>query len=264
MRSGRAPFASTWTDAGQLRVHARTWIEQRTERDLDLVLVHGLGVSSRYFVPLASELAPYARIHAPDLPGFGASTRPAGVLDVRALSDVLHGWLRASRIERATLIGNSFGCQVVADFAVRHSERVVAAVLIGPTMDREARGPLRQLWRLFRTSVHEPPALWLVVAGDYVRTGPRRLVGTLRHALRDAIEDELPRISIPTLVVRGEHDAIAPQRWAEQVVRLLPGGRLAVVAGAGHALNYSASAELARIVRSFLDSELAEGGETRA
>ena len=241
---------------GGLRIHARVSINERPERDLDLVLVHGLGVSSRYFVPLAAELAPYARIHAPDLPGFGASARPEGALDVAALADVLAAWMRARGIGVAVLVGNSFGCQVVADFAVRHAGHIGAAVLIGPTIDRRARRALLQLGRLLAASVYERPALWFLVAGEYARTGPRRLLGTLRHALGDAIETKLPRLTVPVLVVRGARDAIAPQEWAEELVRVLPRGRLAVVPGAGHALNYSAPRELAAIVRSFLDSEI--------
>ena len=249
-------LASTWIDVAGLRIHARVSTDERPERDLDVVLVHGLGVSSRYFVPLAEELASYARIHAPDLPGFGASARPGRVLDVAGLSEALHAWMSAARVGHAVLIGNSVGCQVVAELAFRRPDRVAAAVLVGPTMDRRARRPLPQVWRLLKASLHERPALWLVVVADYARTGPRRLLATFRHALRDPIEEKLRRVAAPTLVVRGARDAIAPQPWAEELVRLLPHGRLAVIPDAGHALNYSAPAGLARIVRSFLDSDL--------
>ena len=62
---------------------------------------------------------------------------------------------------------------------------------------------------------------------------------------------------MPTLVVRGERDPIVPQYWAEEVARILPRGRLAVVPEAGHALNYSRPHDLARLVRAYL-SELDE------
>jgi pimeloyl-ACP methyl ester carboxylesterase len=59
-----------------------------------------------------------------------------------------------------------------------------------------------------------------------------------------------PSVEAPVLVVRGEHDRIVPQAWAEEVARLAR-GRLEVLPG-GHALNFTSPEELARVVRSFL------------
>jgi 2-hydroxy-6-oxonona-2,4-dienedioate hydrolase len=53
-------------------------------------------------------------------------------------------------------------------------------------------------------------------------------------------------------VMRGEHDPLVPQRWAEEVVRLLPEGRLIVVPDAAHTLVYFAPRECADAVRRFL------------
>jgi pimeloyl-ACP methyl ester carboxylesterase len=74
----------------------------------------------------------------------------------------------------------------------------------------------------------------------------------LRHMLEHRIEDVLPRIAAPALIVRGSRDHVAPRAWAEQVARLIPAARLATVEGGGHALNYSQPLELARIARPFL------------
>ena len=51
------------------------------------------------------------------------------------LSDSLAAWMREIRLERAALIGNSFGYQIIADLAVRHPERFEWTVLQGPAMD---------------------------------------------------------------------------------------------------------------------------------
>ncbi|MCX6020750.1 MAG: alpha/beta hydrolase [Chloroflexi bacterium] len=91
------------------------------------------------------------------------------------------------------------------------------------------------------------------VVRDYWSCGTARYLQTLRLALRDHIEAKLPHIQTPTLVVRGEHDALAPQPWAEQVTRLLPNARLAVVPGAAHAVNYSAPSQLATLIEGFLE-----------
>jgi 2-hydroxy-6-oxonona-2,4-dienedioate hydrolase len=204
-------------------------------------------------LPAAEQLAPFARVHAPDLPGFGRSAKPSRVLDVPALADALAAWMDAVELERAALVANSFGCQVVVDLAVRHGERVERIVLNGPTIDPQGPSVARQIGRLLRDGRYEPPSLLLVLARDYRDAGARRLVRTFLYALRDPIAEKLPRVRAPALVVRGGRDPIVPQRWAEEATRLLPSGRLVVVPGVGHAVNYAAPHELARIVLRFLE-----------
>jgi pimeloyl-ACP methyl ester carboxylesterase len=102
--------------------------------------VHGLVASSRYMVPTHKRLVAYYRVYAPDLPVFGESEKPRRVLDVTGLCDSLAAWIREIGLERAALVGISFGCQIIADLAVRHPERVERAVLQGPAMNPE-RGP---------------------------------------------------------------------------------------------------------------------------
>ena len=71
--------------------------------------------------------------------------------------------------------------------------------------------------------------------------------------MEDRIEDNLPRVEMPALVVRGSRDPICPQRWAEEVAGLLPRGRLVVVPGAAHTLNFGTPTEFAGLIRGFLD-----------
>ena len=67
------------------------------------------------------------------------------------------------------------------------------------------------------------------------------------------MEELLPRVEAPTLVVRGEHDAFSSQAWCERAAELLPRGSLAVVDGAGARGALSAPVRVAALVRSFLE-----------
>ena len=87
---------------------------------------------------------------------------------------------------------------------------------------------------------------------DYALCGARRLAGTFRHMLADRIEDKLPRVAAPALAVRGTRDRIVPQAWAERAARLLPRGRLAVIPGAAHAINFSYPREFKAAMLPFL------------
>ena len=221
-----------------------------------MVLVHGLVVSSRYMVPTAERLALHCRVFAPDLPGFGRSEGPPRALDVAGLSDALSAWMGEVGLERVALVGNSFGCQIIADVAMRHPGRVERAVLQGPTMDPLGRSVPRQVGRFLLDVPREPLSLLPIELLDFLCAGTRRAWRTFRYALEDRIEEKLPHMRVPTLVIRGSRDPIVPQRWAEEATRLLPMGRLVVIPGSAHTVNYSSPLELARVVLPFLSEPL--------
>jgi 2-hydroxy-6-oxonona-2,4-dienedioate hydrolase len=90
---------------------------------------------------------------------------------------------------------------------------------------------------------------------DYLAAGTGRAWRTFRYALEDHIEERLPQVRVPVLVVRGSRDPIVPQRWAEEAARLLSMGKIVVVPGSAHVANFDAPLELARVIRAFLDEE---------
>jgi 2-hydroxy-6-oxonona-2,4-dienedioate hydrolase len=216
------------------------------------VLVHGLGVSSRYMLPMVRRLAPFGRVWAPDLPGFGRSSNPSRALRLEALTDRLLAWMDEVGIARAVLVGNSVGCQIVAQLAARWPERVQTVVLLGPTMDAGARTRLRQMGRWLAMALREPLSLLLIVALDYLRAGFRRTWRTFLSALADPLEDWLPAIQAPTLVVRGARDRIVSQAWARRIADAVPCGRLVVLPRGAHAVQYDAPDDLLRVLRRFL------------
>jgi pimeloyl-ACP methyl ester carboxylesterase len=221
----------------------------------DMILVHGLSMSSRYMMPMARDFAADFHIYAPDLPGFGRSAKPPHVLTIPELAAALAAWMDAVRVERTVLVGNSFGCQIITEFALRHPARAAALIFAGPTVDPRARTRLQQMARALWDVPFEPPSLLPIIVHDYFSAGPRRTLRTLRHLVADRMEAKLPQVRAPTLVTRGEHDPIVPQHWVEEATRLLPQGRLVVLPGAAHAVHYNAPAMLAQIVRNFLQEQ---------
>jgi pimeloyl-ACP methyl ester carboxylesterase len=220
-----------------------------------VVLVHGLAVSHRYLMPTAERLARRHPVQVVDLPGFGLSGDPGVALDTRALADHLGDWLRATGTGPAVLLGNSYGCQVIVDLVARQPAAAAALVLSGPTVDPAARSATRQVLRWLRDALREDPLQALILLRDVRDAGPRRVVATLRHAVRDRIEDKLPAVAVPTLVVRGGIEPIVPPRWAREAARLA-GGELAVLPGSPHNAVYVRPAALAEVTEAFLDRVL--------
>lgn len=222
-----------------------------------IVLIHGLVVSGRYFVPLAERLALSYRVIIPDLPGHGRSIKPSHALDAPALATALYEVFDAAQLERANILANSYGCQVVLEFASRWPKRVGRLVLVGPTGDPLARGTLRQCSRFLRNALSERPAQLPLLLKDCRDVGPYHAIEMFRNMRRHDILGLLPSVTASTLVVRGSDDPIAPQRWAEIVAARLPEGRLAVVPGAAHTVNFNSPDRLARLVRAFLTEDRA-------
>ena len=79
-------------------------------------------------------------------------------------------------------------------------------------------------------------------------------------SLADHIEDRLPSIEQPTVVVLGDQDAFVSREWAERVAALLPRGRLAVIPGEPHAVHYTRPTLIGGIVAELLGEETEEAG----
>jgi pimeloyl-ACP methyl ester carboxylesterase len=210
-------------------------------------------------VPTAEALAPEFEVFAVDLPGHGNSEHPPEPLKTEQYAEFLAVWLEAVGLRPAVFVGNSYGCQVIAELAVRHPEIVVGAVLQGPTIDGFARSRARQLGRWMLNATREAAVQQAVLVRDWRQAGLRTMRAGRRHMFEHRIEVVLPRVTAPTLVVRGERDPIVSQEWAEHVTSLLPAGRLAVVPEAAHTIPFKYPEQLAQLVTTFIRAEIESG-----
>lgn len=217
MEEHDAAFRRIWIDVDGISVHMRVSAALVLADAPTVVLVHGLGLSGRYMRPVAARLARRYKVYLPDLPGFGDSAKPKQVLDVPSLADALAAWMGATQIDHATLLGNSFGCQIIADLAARRPELVERAVLQGPTAPPEERTWFWQFVRWRQNQPYNPRSMGPSTRGDYRKAGYYRILRTFHYSLHDPIEDKLPRILVPVLVIRGGRDPICRQGWAEYV-----------------------------------------------
>lgn len=197
------------------------------------VLVHGIGMGRTVFADLVGRLQRDARVVAIDQPGYGEAPEPARTLTMERTADLVAAYLRHLGRGPVVLIGHSMGSQVVTEVAVRHPDAVSHLVLVAPTVDRLHRNAGTQLRRLALDLLDESPKVLLLGAREYLRAGPhlrRKMHAMLVHRP----EDVFPRITAPTLVVRGEKDRVAPRAWCDEVVSAIAGCRSFDVAGHGH------------------------------
>lgn len=250
-------FHSRYIDAAGFRIHYKASSDPASLDRTPVVLVHGVGLSHRYLMPLAEQLAKDFDVFVPDLPGFGRSDKPARTLRIEQLADALADWAVVAHLAPAAFVGNSVGSQIIAHLAAGHPRLVKAIVLQGMTTDPATRSWGQQLKGWIRNNqIEESPEKDEIAWEDYSDAGHWRSLKSFGFTLYDRPEDKLPHIDRPALVVRGSIDPIISQEWAELQAELLPQGELAILPGLSHTINFVAPLPLANAIRPFLDRHL--------
>ncbi|MDQ4071078.1 MAG: SDR family NAD(P)-dependent oxidoreductase [Actinomycetota bacterium] len=232
-------------------IHACEWGD--SDRPA-VVLLHGLVVSSTMVAPTAERLAPSFHVFAPDMPGSGQSQRPDEAPRVPDIAKALEVWWEAAVGRPAILAGNSFGAQVAVELAMRRPDLVAALVLAAPIVDPTATGLPQQIHRWIREQQTQSKELRALVRREWRAVGLRRAARTFLRARSDRVEDKLPFVAAPTVIVRGTRDPIVPQAWAEEVARLLPRGELRVLEGVPHAMAFDAPDAFAAVIHDVASS----------
>ncbi|MCZ7438879.1 alpha/beta hydrolase [Micromonospora sp. WMMC241] len=246
-----AGLVSEFRSIGGLRTHTRRSADP-TRPGPPVVLVHGLAVSHRYLTPLAATLSAHHPVYVPDLPGFGLTERPGTAYDVAGHAAFLVDWLAAYRSGPVCLLGHSFGAEVAAALAARRPDLVHALVLAGPTSDPAARSRRGQIGRWLVDTLREAPWQAPILVRDVADARPWRVLATLSHSVRNTIEEDLVRVTAPTLVLAGARDPIAPAGWRAEAARLVPGARAVSVPGAAHNVVTTAPVPVADAIRDLL------------
>lgn len=247
------PLRSEYVSVDGLRMHFLASTEAAGPEALPLVLVHGSGLSSQYMIPTARPLAQHFGVFVPDIPGYGDSGDPGRILDVPGMADWLDAWMAEMNLPRAAFLGNSFGCQVIADLAARYPSRVSHAVLQGPTTPPGERSGFWQFVRWRQNQAFNPGWLGEVTNDDYHKAGFLRLMRSFMFQISDRIEEKMPMIEAQVLVVRGEHDPIARQDFCARLVELAPRARLHIIPHVAHTLVVTAPDQLAQVTRQFIE-----------
>ncbi len=232
----------------------------------DLVLLHGWALHGGMWGPWLDELARRARLHLIDLPGHGRSPWPAGASTLRDLARAVSPHVPNG----AAVLGWSLGGMVALELARSRPGDLAALVLIATTPCFLAR----EDWPAgMNPGVLDGFAAGL--AGDYRRTltnflalqtwGDENASQALRslranldshgepdpQALAD-LREALAAITVPTLVIAGEHDRITPVAAGRELASRLPSARFVEVPKAGHAPFLSHPETVRREIENFL------------
>ena len=224
--------------------------------------LHGFAISGSYLVPTAQELADRQRTYVPDLPGFGRSPRAGRALTIDGLADAAADVLDAVGVERATVLGNSLGCPVLAAFAMRHPDRIERAVMVSPAGGRHNQPLLRAVGQLAADAPREPVSMAAVAVPDYLQFGMIEALRLFLAMTRFDAFGALMAMDVPLLAVLGTRDPLLPPSTrVRQVARTRSAPTtVAVIKGAAHAINFSHPRELALLVDAFVSDRAPDRG----
>lgn len=215
------------------------------------VLIHGIGMSHRYFARLQQQLSSHGRVHSIDLPGFGATPHPEHPLSIEEYGSVLLRVLVELQVHSCTLVGHSMGTQFVVETARLAPALASGLVLMGPVVDPRRRTLVQQGLALALDGLREPPSANWYVFTDYLRCGIRWYLKVLPAMMNYRTEQAIGDVHCPVLVLRGGNDPIAGQEWCRMLARNAPGARVLSLPGHAHVVQQSAPKRVAEAVIRF-------------
>ncbi|MFI6499853.1 alpha/beta fold hydrolase [Nonomuraea typhae] len=229
-----------------------------------LVLVHGGESDRTQFATLRAHLGPGIRAISYDQRDSGITVNPPDPYTLSDLADDLAALLDALGLQRAHLLGTSFGGAVAQHAALRHPERVASLILVATTpsfaMCVEAVSELLEMSHGDRQNAVADFFVTPEGQAEFQTRAAQTLAvrdpgqSARRHeaARQHEIRDRLARIAAPTLIVHGTADRLAPYAGALLMEQRMPNAELRAIEGGRHAITMEFAEPIARWVREFL------------
>lgn len=233
------------------RIHSATMVQEAPDVPV-FVMVHGIGMSHRYFDRLQGELVQHGHTHVLDLPGFGGTPKPHRQLHVKDHAAAIGRALDAVKIRSCTIIGHSMGAQFVTELALQRPDLVSELVLIGPVTDPTRRSVTWHALTLGLDTLMEHPLTNFVVFTDYARCGIPWYFTELPVMLRYRLHERLPLVTQPVLVIRGSKDPVSQRSWCVRLTDTAQHAQLVEIPGQPHAAHRGRALEVATAILTHL------------
>lgn len=234
-----------------------------------LLLLHGLGDTTRSWSLILPELAKSYRVYAFDQRGHGASSSPRCCYALSNLAYDAIAFMDAMKIERASVIGHSMGSFIAQHLAAHHPERVQKLVLIGSSETTVGLEIMAWLWEQAGTFDRGVPAefveLWqsnpTPVDAEFIAAVKKETYLVRPHVWRGVArtlmtEDQRPflgSIKQPTLILWGENDQAFDAAGQQRLQAALPRATFKRYDKVGHNPHWEIPAQTVEDLLRFLE-----------
>ena len=214
------------------------------------VMLQGWGTGMNLYDPIANSISSKYRVIQFDLPGFGESDEPREAWDVDAYADFFCKFMQEMHIEKAVLIGHSYGGRIIIKLAARQNlpfeiNRIVLIDSAGILPERTFRQTFKiKRYKLIKKIFDRKVIYYLFpdIIDDWrSRQGSsdyRNATPMMRQCLVKAVNEDLtellPKIKKDTLLIWGDMDTATPIRDARIMEKNIQGSGLVILKGTGH------------------------------
>jgi pimeloyl-ACP methyl ester carboxylesterase len=215
-----------------------------------IVFLHGMGGTGLMWSPYVERLAGRDLYAVDTIGDVGRSQQRVMIVDATGLASWLGETLTGAGIERAHMVGTSYGGFLALSLAVRAPERVASLTLIDSgglapfrlgrfmlwglpnLLGSKTPGPMRRLLARRRPLLEDPRIMRMALHGQM--NHPFRLPG-----VEPLTDEELQSITVPTVVIVAAKSApFAPQVQAERA-ELIPNAEIEIIPGAHHDVSWT-------------------------
>ena len=252
---------SRFVDVDGVRVHYQ---EAGDAEGPPMILIHGFATSNLVWSKVFLDFAAGGfRVIAPDLLGYGYSDKPRDLdYTIARQAEMVVDFMKQLGIERAVLVGSSYGAAVAATVALDHPAMVEKLILVGAVNNNR---PTRYLlMRLFGSPIIGDILSPLLVGSRLLlrkrmkrvydkhawvlderrvdarhlplrtRNAHRAIIRTVRRWDAERVSRDAHLLTQPTLLVWGDTDREVPLQDGERLQEAIPGSRLIVFRDCGH------------------------------
>src|SRR4249919_1420947 len=230
-----------------------------------VLLLHGLGCDHRTWLPVIDALSRHYTVIAPDLLGHGASDKPRADYSVGGFANGMRDLLTVLGVDKATVVGHSFGGGVAMQFAYQFPERTERLVLVGSGgLGPEVSAAIRAITT---TGFYQVMGLLTLPGVRQVGTaGLRALSRTGLKEFRDFDEvdweGQIVTMSdraylteaMPMCVIWGAEDRVIPTRHAQRAAELAPKARIEILPKSGHFPHKDHPDLFVKVLHDFVDT----------
>ncbi len=251
------------------------YVEEGTTYEIPVVFIHGMCFDHRMWLRQIDTLHKHFHVIAYDVRGHGRSGVGDGQYTYRMFVDDLVALLDHLGIERAVLCGLSMGGAIALRTVEIHPERVRALVLCDTHSGADSNEA--KYWRElaikaikqdgletftdeFVRKVFAPatfaiqPGIVEMIRSTIIATSPLAACGALlAQAARTDTTSTLSRITVPTLLLAGEEDALTPPSLMRAMHEKIRHSELCIISGAGHVSNLESPDEFNKFLLQFLE-----------
>lgn len=277
------------TDCSGSTVH---YWEYNSDKRPTIVVIHGYRGTHHGLERVIAHLPQY-RFIVPDLPGFGVSEPlTTGQHTIEGYAEAMAAFIEVLSLQGSIVLGHSMGSIVAAELAKTHPEIMESLILVNPIAAHPLKGASGLIvspsilyhWlggkalpanlgrklldsrafllfgsvlmaktrdKTLRGIIH---ANHLTHMAEY--DNPAMLYEAYLGSLSGTVTDRAPHINVPTLLIAGDRDDLAPPATQKRLVQQLPSAELVIIDHVGHLIHYETPSEAARAIDQFIATRL--------